>query len=259
MEENKHYTGIKKSLDKPDEGSKIHKPGSKKYELLLFDLDDTLLDFEANEKVSLEKLFEDNGISFTREVFDIYDAVNKELWAGYEKGTISLNEVLNTRFSRTLLELGMTVDGTLWEAQYRALLGRGYQLIDGAFELCKDLSGSFRLFVITNGVTETQLSRLKMTNLYPFFEDIFISQEIGYQKPAGEFFDYVKEHMKDFKAESALVIGDSLSSDIKGGNLAGIDTCWINRKNITNTSDIQSTYTITKLAELYGILGIGTF
>lgn len=225
-----------------------------KYEMLLFDLDDTLLDFEANERESLEKLFTDNGFAFNKEIFDTYHRINKELWNGYEKGTLDLNEVLNTRFSKTLHQLGQTVDGVLWEMQYRTLLGQGYQLMEGAYDLCQQLSKSHRLFIITNGVTETQLNRLRLSRLHPFFENIFTSQELGYQKPAKEFFDYVKEHIKEFKADKALVIGDSLSSDIKGGYLAGIDTCWINRKNTENTSGIPITYTITKLPELYSIL-----
>lgn len=225
-----------------------------KYEMLLFDLDDTLLDFEANERESLEKLFTDNGFAFNKEIFDTYHRINKELWNGYEKGTLDLNEVLNTRFSKTLHQLGQTVDGVLWEMQYRTLLGQGYQLMEGAYDLCQQLSKSHRLFIITNGVTETQLNRLRLSRLHPFFEEIFTSQELGYQKPAKEFFDYVKEHIKEFKADKALVIGDSLSSDIKGGYLAGIDTCWINRKNTENTSGIPITYTITKLPELYSIL-----
>ncbi len=225
-----------------------------KYEMLLFDLDDTLLDFEANERESLEKLFTDNGFAFNKEIFDAYHRINKELWNGYEKGTLDLNEVLNTRFSKTLHQLGQTVDGVLWEMQYRTLLGQGYQLMEGAYDLCQQLSKSHRLFIITNGVTETQLNRLRLSRLHPFFENIFTSQELGYQKPAKEFFDYVKEHIKEFKADKALVIGDSLSSDIKGGYLAGIDTCWINRKNTENTSGIPITYTITKLPELYSIL-----
>lgn len=226
----------------------------KEYRILLFDLDDTLLDFEANEREALKKLFEDNHISFTKEVFDIYTGINKGLWASYEKGSLLLDEVLNTRFYKTLLQLGKEVDGVLWEKEYRELLGNGHEMIDGAYELCKRLSsGPCRLFIVTNGVTQTQMKRLQYSGLMPFFEDIFTSQDIGFQKPAKEFFDHVKEHIKDFRTEKALVIGDSLSSDIKGGNLAGIDTCWINRKN-SSSSEIKSTYTITELKGLYNIL-----
>lgn len=223
------------------------------YQILLFDLDDTLLDFEANEKEALKKLFEDNQIPFTTKVFEAYLSVNRELWSSAEKGTISLDEVLNTRFYQTLLLLEQTVDGALWERDYRVLLGNGHQMIDGAYELCKSLSEKYRLFVVTNGVTETQMKRLEQSNLLPFFEDIFTSQNIGYQKPAKEFFDYVKAHIKDFQSENALIIGDSLTSDIKGGNLAGIDTCWINRNNIPVLDSI-STYTIAKLKDLLYLL-----
>lgn len=227
----------------------------KNYELLLFDLDDTLLDFSSNEKNALKTLYEENHIPFTAEVFDLYHSINKSLWTSYEKGEIPLDEVLNTRFSKALLPLGITADGRLWEKKYRELLSNLHQPIEGAPELIKRLSGSFRLFIVTNGVTETQMKRLKCSGLYPYFEAIFTSQNIGYQKPAFEFFDYVISHIKDFHSESALLIGDSLNSDIKGGNTAGIDTCWINRSSALNTGEIQSTYTITDLKELYGILG----
>ncbi len=223
------------------------------YKILLFDLDDTLLDFSANEINSLNKLFHQHGYTFSDELFRVYDSVNKQLWTDYENGNISLDKVLNSRFSKALLRLGKTVDGMEWENQYRELLGNGHQLIDGALELCQSLSVSHRLFVITNGITKTQIKRLKRAGLYRFFEDIFDSQSIGFQKPSKEFFDYVMGHIKDFKISEALIIGDSLNTDIKGGLLSGIDTCWINRKSEKYSAEIQSTYTITSLAELCDI------
>jgi len=223
------------------------------YKILLFDLDDTLLDFGANEIDSLNKLFSQHGYAFTDELFRVYNSVNKQLWTEYENGTIALDEVLNSRFSGTLLKLGKTVDGMEWENQYRELLGNGHQLIDGALELCQSLSVSHRLFVITNGITKTQLKRLKQAGLYEFFEDIFDSQSIEFQKPSKEFFDYVMAHIKDFNIREALIIGDSLNTDIKGGLLSGIDTCWLNRKSEKYSAEIQSTYTITSLAELSDI------
>ncbi|WP_242876278.1 YjjG family noncanonical pyrimidine nucleotidase [Desulfosporosinus hippei] len=232
--------------------------GSEKmgYKILLFDLDDTLLDFTANEIDSLNKLFHQHGYTFSDELFGVYNSVNKQLWTDYENGTIALDEVLNSRFSETMLKLGKTVDGIEWENQYRELLGNGHQLMDGALELCQSLSVSHRLFVITNGITKTQIKRLKHAGLDRFFEDIFDSQSIGFQKPSKEFFDYVIGHIKDFEIREALIIGDSLNTDIKGGLQSGIDTCWINSKSQKSSAEIHSTYTITSLADLCDICGL---
>jgi len=226
------------------------------YQILLFDLDDTLLDFGANEADSLKKLFQHHGYPFSDEIFRVYNSVNKQLWADYENGNIGLDDVLRSRFSKTMLQLGTVVDGIEWEKQYRELLGHGCQHVEGAFEVCQRLSASHRLFVITNGITQTQLKRLKQSGLSVFFEGVFDSQSIGFQKPAKEFFDYVSDHIEGFNSEEALIIGDSLSTDIKGGLLSGIDTCWVNRTSQKSPAEIQSTYTITNLEELYNICAL---
>jgi 2-haloacid dehalogenase len=223
------------------------------YKILLFDIDDTLLDFSANETDSLKKLFQQYGYTFSDELFRVYNSVNKQLWADYENGNIALDDVLNSRFSETMLRLGKVVDGYEWENLYRELLGNGCQLMEGAIDVCQSLSASHRLFVITNGITQTQIKRLKQSGLYVFFEDIFDSQSIGFQKPSIQFFNFVMSHIKDFNVKETLIIGDSLNTDIKGGLLSGIDTCWINRKPQKCSAEIQSTYTVTSLVELYDI------
>lgn len=114
-----------------------------------------------------------HGYTFTDELFQVYNAVNKQLWADYENGKIGLDVVLNSRFSDTMLKLGKVVDGNEWENQYRELLGNGSQLMEGALEICQSLSASHRLFVVTNGITQTQIKRLKLSGLHDF-EDILI-------------------------------------------------------------------------------------
>jgi len=223
------------------------------YKILLFDLDDTLLDFSTNEADSLNQLFKLHGFAFSDELFRAYNSVNKKLWADYENGRITLDAVLNSRFSETMLRLGNVVDGIEWENEYRELLGNGCQLVEGALDVCQSLSASHRLFVITNGITQTQIKRLKKSGLYEYFEDIFDSQSIGYQKPSKEFFDYVMTHINDFKKDEALIIGDSLNTDIKGGLLSEIDTCWINKTSQKFSTEIPSTYMITNLVELCDI------
>lgn len=225
-----------------------------KYKILLFDLDDTLLDFGANEAESLKKLFQQNGYELTDELFKIYSSVNNSLWADYENGKITLDDVLFSRFSKTMQKLGIAVDGVEWDNMYREHLSNGFKLMDGALEMCRSLYRTHRLFVITNGITETQLKRIKKSGLSVYFEDIFDSQSIGFQKPSFEFFDYVKTHIKNFNSMDALIIGDSLNTDIKGGIISGIDTCWINNKNKVCPAGIKSTYTISNLFELLNIL-----
>jgi len=226
------------------------------YKILLFDLDDTLLDFSTNETDSLNQLFKLHGFAFSDELFRTYNSVNKKLWDDYENGKIALDDVLNSRFSETMLRLGIVVDGIEWETEYRELLGNGCQLVEGALDVCQSLSASHRLFVITNGITQTQIKRLKKSGLYEYFEDIFDSQSIGYQKPSKEFFDYVMTHINDFNKDQALIIGDSLNTDIKGGLLSNIHTCWINKTSQKFSTEIPSTYMVTNLAELYDICAV---
>lgn len=224
------------------------------YKILLFDLDDTLLDFAANEADSLNKLFNHYGYKLTDNLFAVYNSVNKGLWADYENGNIILDDLLNSRFSETMLKLGKVVDGVEWENHYRELLGNGFQLMEGALELCQSLSLSHRMFIITNGVKKTQINRMKKSGLYDFFEDIFDSQTIGYQKPSKEYYQYVINNIDGFNIKETLAIGDSLNTDIKGGLMAGMDTCWINVKSQELSKEIQSTYTINNLGELYKII-----
>ncbi|MGR6761859.1 HAD-IA family hydrolase [Paenibacillus sp. T2-29] len=154
-----------------------------------------------------------------------------------------------------MLRMGEIVVGLEWEGLYRELLGDGNQLLmEGAMDVCHRLSKTHRMFVITNGITHTQIKRLKQFGLYKFFEDIFDSQSIGYQKPKEEFFNYVISHISEFNRKDALVIGDSLNTDIKGGLQSGIDTCWVNRTGQISPAEIKSTYTISNLMELTSIL-----
>jgi len=225
-----------------------------KYKILLFDVDDTLLDFRANETEALPKVFEFFGYSLSDELLHTYHTINKQLWIDYEHGKVSMTDMLNSRFTKTMANFDIEVDGTVWEKHYQALLGSGHHVIEDALEVCERLAQTHRLFVVTNGVKETQFNRLKIAGLYDLFEDIFTSQGIGYQKPAKEFFDHVKSHIDGFDAREALIIGDSLNSDIRGGIASGIDTCWFNKHAQECDAEIRSKYMITKLTELYDIL-----
>lgn len=227
----------------------------KKYNTLFFDADDTLLDFDAAESSALRLLFKEQNIPLTLEVEAYYKKLNKDLWKSYEAGKITRDELFNSRFSTLFNNLGHKVDGIFMEKKYRYYLQEGHQLIHGAFELVNDLYKEYDLYIVTNGVAKTQDKRLRASGLYPLFKGIFVSEDAGYQKPRKEFFDYVFARVPNFTEKKGLIVGDSLGSDIKGGVLAGLDSCWYNPKANSNDTDIVPTYEIRKLQELYQVLG----
>lgn len=226
----------------------------KKYKTLFFDADDTLLDFGAAENLALRLLFKEQKINLTAELEAHYKELNQGLWRAHEEGKIERDELLNTRFSLLFKEYDKEVDGVLLEENYRMCLEEGHQLVNGALELMNELQKKYDLYIVTNGVSKTQDRRLRDSGLHPFFKDVFVSEDTGYQKPMKEYFDYVFARIPNFSLEHGLIIGDSLSSDIKGGMLAGLDTCWFNPKVKPNNTEIQPTYQIQKLGELFQIL-----
>lgn len=228
----------------------------KKYKTLLFDVDDTLLDFAAAEKLALRLLFEEQHIPLNAEIEARYKKINLGLWRDFEAGEIDRDTVVYTRFSRLFKEYGHKVDGVLLEKRYRAFLEEGHQLVDGAFELITTLKNEFDLYIVTNGVAKTQDKRLRDSGLYPLFKGIFVSEAAGYQKPMREFFDYAFARIPNISLMETLIIGDSLSSDIKGGMQAGVDTCWFNPEMKKNETNIAPTHQIQRLDELYRILNL---
>lgn len=228
----------------------------KPYKALFFDADKTLLDFVAAEKKGLERVFEKNGITLTDEIRSFYLEMNGQLWESYERGEIPRDTVLFTRFGRVFEHFGIDADGVAFEHDYRKELDKGHDLMEGAMELVQTLAPFYELYIVTNGTTETQYKRLGDSGLSPYFKDIFISGEIGSRKPMKAFFDHCFEKAPHLAPKDVLIIGDSLSSDIQGGNNAGIDACWMNAENKINDTNAVPTYEIHKLAELYDILGI---
>ncbi len=226
----------------------------KKYKTLLFDVDDTLLDFQKAEKSALRMLFEEKGMSLTSEIEAQYKKINKSLWTAFEEGEINRDEVVNTRFSILFKEYGEEVDGILFENNYRSYLEEGNQLMEGALQFINQIQSEYDLYIVTNGISKTQDKRLRNAGLHVLFQDIFVSEDTGYQKPMKEYFDYVFERIPNFVPEEGLIIGDSLSADMKGGYVAGIDTCWFNPEKKFNNSGIVPTYEVQNFEELYALL-----
>lgn len=151
-------------------------------------------------------------------------------------------------------EYGEEVDGILFENNYRNYLEEGNQLMQGAFKFINQIQGEYELYIVTNGVSKTQDKRLRNAGLHSLFKDVFVSEDTGFQKPMKEYFDYVFERIPNFAPEEGLIIGDSLSADIKGGYVAGIDTCWFNPERKLNDSGIIPTYEVHNFEELEALL-----
>lgn len=225
----------------------------KSYQTLLFDVDDTLLDFKAAENYALQKLFSEHNVVLTDDIKQFYQEMNQKLWSSFEKGELEREELLHTRFSILFKKIGLTLDGVHLDNLYREYLEESAVLIDGATSLLQKLAKQYDLYVVTNGVARTQFIRLNNSNLSTYFKDIFVSEEIGYQKPMKEFFNHVFEKIPHCSADKTLIIGDSLTSDIQGGINAGIDTCWFNPKGPINTT-LLPTYEINRLQTLENLL-----
>ncbi|WP_391559169.1 YjjG family noncanonical pyrimidine nucleotidase [Robertmurraya sp.] len=226
----------------------------KTYKYLFFDIDDTLLDFQATEKEALRALFAEQNMDLTAEDERRYKEINQGLWNAYENGKIDRDEVLNTRFSTFFMHYDLKVNGSLLERKYRSYLEQGHQLIDGAMDLIIQLQPQYELYIVTNGVSKTQDRRLRDSGLYPYFKDIFVSEDTGFQKPMKEFFEYVFDRIPNYIPEQGLIIGDSLSADIKGGQISGLDTCWFNPLRKENQSGLSPTFEIQQLKEIHEIL-----
>lgn len=232
------------------------------YRILLFDVDNTLLDFDANEAESFRSMLEEVGESWTEEIYETYKNLNTRLWRSIERNEITVEEGVNRRFSDLMAYYGKEVDGRQWESVYRRHLNQGIQEMPQVHQVLGRLrKEGYELYVITNGVEETQVSRMSRSGLDKYFRRLFISGAIGAGKPSKEFFDYVKDHIEKFCEKDALVIGDSLTSDIKGGIDAGIDTCWVCRQAESDEREkqlyereLKPSYIIGKLTELFSIL-----
>ncbi|MDO4343476.1 MAG: YjjG family noncanonical pyrimidine nucleotidase [Eubacteriales bacterium] len=222
-----------------------------KYDTLLLDADGTLLDFEKAEARGLEAALKLHQIPFDNRILAVYSRINKSCWEEFEQGLMTKETLLVERFRRLFKTLGITgADPQKVRLTYNEELSKGAYLIDGAFEVCQKLSKTHNLYIVTNGVSYTQRRRLGDSGLNRLVKGVFISEDIGFQKPRREYFEAVFSEIPGFDRTKALLVGDSLSADIQGGINAGIDTCWYNPWRIARPADMKITYEIHAISEL---------
>lgn len=225
-----------------------------KYKYLLFDADDTLLDFKRSERQALTETLTKFGIAPTDDLISGYSRINDSLWKLLECGGIEKTALRVRRFELFADEYSLARDPRQMADEYANRLSEQSCVIEGAEDICRELSAHFRMFVITNGIKNIQTKRMSASPLCKYIERSFISEDVGYEKPSAAFFDYVEQAIPGFDRSAALVIGDSLTSDIAGGIGAGIDTCWYDPAYKPIPNNISPTYVIHELSELYDIL-----
>lgn len=227
----------------------------KTYMYLLFDADNTLLDFNKGERLAFEQALSAFSVEILPHHYALYHEVNDALWKAYERSEIPKERIYTDRFVNFCGVAGLTLPCGELEILYRNTLSSMAVCVEGADSLLRDLKqADYRLFLITNGDEKVQTSRMAKSGLAPFFEAIFISETVGHAKPSPLFFDAVEKAIDGFDRQKALVIGDSETSDIRGANNAGIDCCHIRYDGRPLSDNVRADYQIDALHELRGLL-----
>ena len=227
-----------------------------RYDVLLFDVDDTLLDFGACEQEALHATFARFALPFSPREKQAFHAINDVLWARYEQGEISRDELCRTRFARLFAQMGAAVDPLVFEEAYQHALSLGHALMPHAREVLIGLQGRARVVLASNGVCATQHRRINEAGIRPYVDAVFLSEEIGARKPDPRFFDIVLKALGEPARTRCLMIGDSLRSDIQGAAGAGLGSVWLNPQGKAASMAVQPTYEIKTLLELEEILEV---
>lgn len=225
--------------------------------VILWDIDGTVLNFEESERAAIRKGFWEFRIGeCTDEMLQDYSRINTKYWKALERGEITKERVLNGRFEEFFEKHGInTLIAPEFNIRYQRNLSDVICFNDNAFELIKSLQGDVKQYAVTNGTSLAQTRKLKRSGLDELLDGVFISDNIGYEKPAKEFFDAVFQEIGAYDNSEIMVVGDSLTSDIKGGNQAGILCCWYNPKKVKNELGVRVDHEITSLQQIYKIIG----
>lgn len=224
------------------------------FKILLLDLDETILDFHWAERRALTQALESLGLPAADAVCARYSRINKSCWELLERGELTRAELMTRRFELLFRELDFDAAPGDAAALYPTILAEGHRFLPGAEEALERLSQKYRLFLVSNGTASIQAGRLDSANIRRYFEKIFISEDLGADKPAREFFDRCFAQIPELDRTATLIVGDSLTSDIQGGNNAGIATCWVNPRRLPRRDGIRVDYEIGALSQLEALL-----
>lgn len=226
------------------------------FEVLLWDIDGTLLDFAAAEKAAVQSLFAEFGLGeCTDEMLERYSAINQQYWKRLERGELTKPQILRGRFEDFFRGEGLdSALGAPFNEAYQPRLGDTIVFRDNSKELVASLRGKVRQYAVSNGTIIAQTKKLRRSGFDRLMDGVFLSEEIGFEKPAIEFFACVFQAIGPVNKDRILIVGDSLSSDITGGNRAGIRTCWYNPAGLKNDTTAKVDYEIRSLQEIPELL-----
>ena len=224
--------------------------------VILWDIDATILDFLAAEEAAIRFCFQKHGLGeCTDEMLGRYTVINRRYWEMLERGEMSKAEILVNRFVEFFESEGLNTDcASAFNDDYQIALGDTICFRDNGYELVQKLQGQYRQFVVTNGTYVAQERKLRKSGIGELVEEAFISDLIGYEKPAMEFFDHVFEKIGHYEKDEVIIVGDSLTSDMQGGNNAGILCCWYNPNHLENNKGVKIDHEIDNLWQLEEIL-----
>ena len=226
-----------------------------KYYCILFDADNTLLDFDAAESKALADTLRNYGIEPDAETVQIYRTINGELWRQLEKGQIRRDKLMAERFTRFLKAVNAAGSGAEMNQYYLDQLSTHPDLAaPNVLDVMKELAEGATLAVVTNGFDRVQSRRVAESGLKEFVEEVFVSEKLDSEKPNRKIFDTALRSLGVENRERVLMVGDSLTSDIQGGINAGLDTCWFNPSHNENPGKVCPTYEIETLEELYPLV-----
>lgn len=228
-----------------------------KYEIIIFDADETLFDFKKSEREALKNTMIEFGVNYDGNYhLKIYQPINSAIWSELENGLITQEKLKTERFKRFFDKLNLGFDEHEFALSYMHHLSNASFLYDSSVDILSKLSKNYKLLIITNGLTSVQTKRIKGSKVAHFFEEIIISEDVGISKPDPYIFEHALKNVAYSDKSKVLIIGDSLSSDIQGGINFGIDTCWFNPNTLINNKDVNPTYEIDDLMKLSELINL---
>ncbi len=221
--------------------------------VVFIDIDDTLLDFTKCANDAIKSACNKFGVPYTTMLVDTFHPINLDLWHRLEKKEVTKEKLFDTRFQIVFDKLGIKADGIAFETAFRENFHESAILVDGARDLLEYLRSKYKVYVASNASMHQQTNRMKRAELDGYIDGYFVSEEIGFPKPQKEFFDACFKALPDVKPQDVVMIGDSLSADIKGACEYGLKTIWYNHRN-EPTSDVKCDYIVSRLSEVKNIL-----